>query len=201
MLALSQAQAALALKASNTKVTKEEVAALLAPVKGVTFAQLLTVTDVDTSKDHKGVHIQKVSSSNVQLFNNLQASTDVYANAVKRSGNKIEANDKADVAAFATGGNYFHHTACHSIAKHNTDDRHYLWAIYNGSQSMYFVNGAVADKQQVALYLTPSKARDLLAPKATVVNVTTGVEHSVVVRTVGLDSIVSLKAVGQTLAV
>jgi hypothetical protein len=201
MLTYSQAQAALALRANNTKVTKEDVAALLAPVRGVTFAQLLTVTDVDTSKVHKDVHIQKVSSSNVQLFNNLQASTDVYANAVKRSGNKIEANDKADVAAFATGSNYFTHTECHSIAKHKTDDRHYLWAIHNGSDSMYFVNGTVADKQQVALYLTPAKARDLLAPKATVVNVTTGVEHSVVVRTVGLDSIVSLKAVGQTLAV
>lgn len=188
---MQQAQiiSALALKAKNTSVTGAQVEQLLANVKGVTFAQITSVTDVKTSAKHKHVSIKKVTCANVQLFNNLK-DFDVYAKAVKRD---------AGVQDFVTSETWFEHTNCFSLVAHKTTGEQYLYAIYNSAKSAYIVDGVVADKQQVAQYLTASEAAKLT--QTSTYNVTNGVEHSVVVRVLKLASLVSISAMQQKITV
>lgn len=167
--------------------------------KSVTFAQIEYVTDVKTAAKHKDVKIRKQTSANVQLFANVQA--DVYANAVKRSAAKDATNDTADIAEFATSENYFKHTAeCYSIVEHRQNAKLYLYCIYNNAKSVYTINGEVASKAQVAEYLTPSAAKQLLEGNKSVHNVTNNITHDVTVRTISIDNIISIHAVGQQVA-
>lgn len=166
--------------------------------KSVTFAQVQYVTDVKTAAKHKDVTIKKQTSANVQLFANVQA--DVYANAVKRSAAKDATNDATNIAEFASSANYYEHTDCYSIVQHRQNAKLYLYCIYNNAKSVYTINGQVASKAEVAEYLTPSAAKALLEGNKSVHNVTNNITHNVIVRTIALDNIVSINAVGQQVA-
>lgn len=170
----------------------QQIAALLANCKGTTFAQLQYTTEVKTAAAHKGVNIVKNVCANVQLFTNINAFTSVYANAVKRS---------AGVQEFETQASYFTHNAnCYSLVQHNTNGKQYLYCIYNNVQSSsYYINGVAATKQEVAQYLTPSAAKQLLNNDRTTYNAKNDVTHSVTVRTIGLGNLTSIKANKQTL--
>lgn len=198
MLTLQNAQNALQLHSSNAQVTQQQIAALLNNVS-TTFAQITYVTKVATAAKFKHVNITKVTTANVQLFSNINAATSVFANAVKRSAAKIASNDANNVANFTAQANYFTHTNCYSIVKHNTNNNLYLYCIYNNASSLYFINNVLATKQQVAQYLTASAAAQLLNKDATVHNVTNNVTHTVVVRTIALSNIVSINAQQQQL--
>jgi phenylpyruvate tautomerase PptA (4-oxalocrotonate tautomerase family) len=195
----NEALQAIALHNSGTRITPQHVSNLLAQVRGVTFANITQVTKVALAAAHKAKVINKVTEASVQLFNNLNEFTSVYANAVKRTASKIANNDAAAVEAFEAQSNYFEHTDCYSVVKHKTQDKYYLYAIYNNAQSVYVCDGKQMTTAEVAQYMTPSGAKALLEPSATVLNVGTGVEHSVTVRTVGLENIVSIIAQKQLL--
>ena len=181
---------ALALKAKGTQITEADVRGILDDVRGVTFAQVVSVTDVKTAAAHKGVSIKKVTTANVQLFNNLK-SFDVFAKAVKRD---------AGVTDWVQGETWYEHTDCFSLVAHKETGEKYLYAIYNGAKSQLLVDGVMADKQTVAQYLTPSEAKKMLGD-GTTYNVTNGVEHSVIVRVLKLSSLVSIRAMGDTVTV
>ena len=183
---------------AQQSISEADVQTLLQNVHGTTFAQLVQVTPVGLAAAHKDKRIVKVTKANVQLFNNLQAFTNAYENAVKRTAAKISANDKQAVAAFESQGNWFEHdTQCYSIVRHNKDNsKVYLFAIYNKADSLYVEGNTVVSKQHVAQYMTASAAKELLAPSATVTNVTHGIEHKVHVRTTSLDNIATIKAMG-----
>lgn len=198
MLNLQIAQHALAKHASNAVITAQQVSNLLNNAS-TTFAQILYVTKVATAAKHKAVNIVKVTTANVQLFSNINALTSVYANAVKRSAAQFECNNANNVANFTAQQNYFTHTNCYSIVKHNTNNNLYLYCIYNNASSLYFINNVLATKQQVAQYLTASAAQQLLNTTATVHNVTNNVTHNVVVRTIALNNIVAINAMQQQL--
>jgi hypothetical protein len=200
MLNLQTAQHAIAQHAvaPHTTITAQQVANLLNNVS-TTFAQITYVTKVATAAAHKAVNITKVTTANVQLFSNINAATSVYANAVKRSAAKIATNSAEAVANFTAQQNYFTHTACYSVVKHNTNNNLYLYCIYNNASSLYFINNVLATKQQVAQYLTASAAAKLLNNTATVHNVTNNVTHNVVVRTIQLSNIVTINAMQQQL--
>lgn len=169
--------------------TAQQIQSLLAQ-RSVTFAQLDYTTQVKTAAAHKAVTIKKHTSANVQLFANIKAATNVYANAVKRS---------AGVEDFTTSATYYaHNPNCYSLVTHNTSGKEYLYCIYNNATSTYTIDGQAATKQQVAEYLTPSAAKQLLEPSATVHNVTNNVTHDVVVRTIALENINSVRAAKQT---
>ena len=86
--------------------------------------------------------------------------------------------------------------------QHKLDaQKYYLYAIYNTAESMYFINAQPATKQQVAALLTASAATKLLEGNATVHNVANNVTHTVQVRTIALQNIVSITAHSQTVAV
>ena len=200
MLNNTQAQAILAQHASAQIISAQQVQSLLANVS-VTFAQIAYVTQVATSAANKQHNVQKVTVANVQLFANINAATSVFANAVKRSAAQHSSNDESAVAAFAAQSNYFTHTQCYSIVQHKQTQAQYLYAIYNNAQSVYFINNAVANKQQVAALLTASAAAKLLQNSNTVYNATHNITHNVNVRTIALQNIVSIHANKQQLVV
>lgn len=201
MLTLVTAQQALQQHANNTQVAAQDVEALLQNVKGVTFANIAYVTDVKLAAAHKHNVVQKVTVANVQLFNNLQAFTDVYVNAVKRTAAQIASNNTQNIADFEKQDNYFTHTNCYSVVQHKTNNNKYLFAIFNNAQSMYFINAQQATKQQVAALMQPAAAKKLLEDNALVHNVANNITHSVQVRTIALQNIVSITAQKQTITV
>jgi hypothetical protein len=196
MLNNTQAQQALQLHANNNTITAQQVQALLAN-KSVQFAQIVYVSKVQTSAKNKDVNIVKVVSANVQLFANI-TNFNLYAEQVQRSANKL--NNTTDTE-FVAQSNYFTHTPCYSIVQHKTSNALYLYAIYNNASSLYFINGVVATKQQVAQYLTASASAKLLENSNTVHNVSNNVTHTVKVRTVALNNIVSISANKQQITV
>ena len=192
------AQNALQLNASNVKITEADVVNLLAN-KSVTFAQITTVTPVATAAKFKTVSIKKVVNANVQLFANIKDYS-LYATQVMRSANKLNAN--ANVTNFEVSDTWFTHTNCYSVVKHKTQNKFYLYAIFNSvTSSMYFINNVVATKEQVAQYLTASNVLKLFDTSGVTHNKTNNVTHNVVLRTVELNNIVSIKANKQFLTV
>lgn len=201
MLTLATAQQHLQAHANANTITAQQVAQLLQNVRGVTFANIAYVSKVATAAAHKLQNVQKVTVANVQLFNNLQAFTDVYTNAVKRTATQFADNNAADVQGFEKQDNYFTHTPCYSVVEHKTNGKEYLFAIYNSADSMLFINNVQATKQEVAALLTASAAKELLAGSNVVHNKANNVLHTVQVRTVALANIVSIAAAKQSLTV
>lgn len=202
MLTLQQAQAAITQRNSSNTVTPQQVEQLLASVRGVTLASIVTVTDVTgiaaANKAHK---VQKVTAASVQLFNNVN-DYDVYKKAVQRSANKIEDNDSTNVANFVVKEATFTHTNTFSLVQNKKDNtKFYLYAIYNSAQSMLFIDNTLATKQQVAALMQAAAAKKLLEENTVQHNVTNDVLHNVILRTIALDSIVQIKAQKQTLTV
>ena len=195
---------------ASWSVSQRDIEQLLATTRGTTFAGLVQVTPVKLAAAHKSKMIYKVTVANVQLFNNLNAFTNAYQNAVRRSAARLPSNDPAAVASFESQGNWFTHTEeCYSIVRHNTKPtQKYLFGIYNFGESMYVEAAAVAtplvdplrvvSKQHVAQYMTPAERDKLLNPPALVRNVANDIEHGVIVRTVALDNVVRLQVRGET---
>jgi hypothetical protein len=182
---------------TQQQLVAQQVQQMLANVS-TTFAQIVYTTKVATAAKHKHVNITKVTSANVQLFSNINAFTDVYANAVKRSAQHIQQAHNANVQAFTTQSNYFTHTNCYSIVEHKTNNNLYLYAIFNNAKSVYYIDNVVATKQQVAEYLTASAQQQLLSNNNIVHNVSNNVLHTVQVRTIALHNIDSITACKQT---
>jgi hypothetical protein len=200
MLTTQNALQALALHANNKTISANAIVNALNNAS-VTFASVQYVTPVATSAKHKNVVIQKVVQANVQLFCTLK-NFDVYTKAVQRSASKITANDSTNVEQFVAQSNYFEHNAnCFSLVQHKQNAKQYLYAIYNSAQSVYFVDGRVATKQQVAQYLTASASAKLLGNNNTTHNVTNNVTHDVKVRTIALENLVSIVVNKQQLTV
>ena len=168
--------------------------------KASTFAGIDYITKVQTAAKHKNLNIQKYTTANIQLFSNLKEATTVYTNAVKKAAGKIEENDATKVAEFTAQDNYFTHTDCFSLVTHKTNGKQYLYAFFNNAKSVYTINGKIADKAQVAEYLTPS-ARERLLGDGIIHNKANDVLHTVQVRTIALENIVELRTNGMTLKI
>ena len=159
--------------------------------KSVTFANLCYTTQVKTSAKNKALTVLKTTVANVQLFSNIKQATSVFKNAVQKNAN---------VANFVTQSNYFTHTNCYSIVKHNTNNNLYLYAIFNNVQSVvYTINNVVASKQQVANLLTASAKNKLLNSSNTTYNKKNDITHNIVVRTIKLSNINSITTNKQTI--
>ena len=197
----AQAAAAIAAHANNNTLTVQQLQNLLANVS-VTFAQITYVTQVQLAAAHKAQNIQKVTTANVMLCSNIKAHTQVYKRKVQRSAAKYAQNTAAAIAAFTAQQNYFTHTNTHSIVQHTQHaNKFYLYCFYNSASSVYMHNNAIVTKQHVAAYCTKSAAAALLQKDNTVTNVTHNIVHSVQVRTIALQNIVSIKARKQLLTV
>lgn len=166
-------------------MNKQSIINLLANVRGVTFANIEYETVVATAAAFNSVRVTKQVTANVQLFNNLKSFTSVYRNAVERdTGTKFELSES-----------FFEHTDCFSVVKHKVKNAYYLYCIYNSVQSTeYFINGAPATKGEVVAMMTPSAAAAANSEKTH--NVRNNVDHNVVVRTIGMDSLTKITACG-----
>lgn len=170
---------------SNSRIIESQIVDVLKNVRGTTFAEISFNTKVPTAAAHKGTIIEKRTVANVQLFNNLNAFTNAYAMAVKRS---------AGVDTFEPSENYFTHTDCYSIVEHKTNGKKYLFAIFNNAKSEYVIDGEPVKKEDVVKFLTPSSAEKFLKIDTSVHNVANNVTHDVQVRTISLDNITHMKA-------
>lgn len=192
-----QAQAALAL-AHTAELTPAQVADLLAGAS-VTFANVIYATQQQNAAEHKGVIIHKVTSANVMLCSNIRAHTSVYANRVRRSARGFDTNSTAAVEAFEPAAATFTHTDCYSIVQNiRVPSKHYLYAIFNNSQSIRLQAGCEVSREYAQQFLTPS-ARAAANSKVTH-NRTHNITHDVVVRTIALSNVVSIRARRQILA-
>jgi len=171
-------------------IDRNTVANLLANVKGTTFAQIVTDTEVKTSSANRHRTIRKLTTANVQLFNTIR-DFEIYAKAVRRS---------ADVNEFVQSENYFQHTDTWSIVEHKTNGKLYLYCVYNNAKSTFTIDGVSASREAVAELLTPSAAKSLLDTSGKVYNKTNDVEHDVIVRTIALDNVVSITTGKQTVS-
>ena len=199
-LTVAHAQQAMLLHSNNNVVNAQQVQTLLANAS-VTFAQVLYVTRVQTSAANKAQNVCKVTSANVMLCANINAQTQVYARAVRKSAAKFAQNNAANVQAFVAQQNYFVHTATHCIVQHAKHAAQlYLYCIYNNAQSMYMHNNVQISKAQAAAFCTASVAKTMLQNNV-VHNVTHNIVHNVRVRTITLSNIVQIKARKQVLSV
>jgi hypothetical protein len=163
---------------------------------GSTFAKIETITPVKTAAKYKDVKIEKTTIANVQLFGTLK-DLQVYQRAVIKSANKI---DNQAIESFEVSDNYFEHDSeCFSIVYHKTNGTAYLYAVYNNSKSSYTIDGKTATKSEVSEYLTPSERDKMLGDSSIVYNKTNDLLHSVIVRTIKLDNVISIKANKMTL--
>ena len=184
-------------------ITEAFVKQLLSTTNGATLASVILCTDVATAAAHKSITIKKVSKVSVMLYGNV-SSTEVYANAVKRSANAISANDSANVDAFVAQTTYYAHDAdCYSIAKHKQNGTVYLYSVVNNNadaDAYYFINNVLATKQEVAQYLTASNAKVLLEGRSNV-NKTFNIEHNVKPFVVKLANVMQINALKQSITV
>lgn len=184
-------------------ITPAFVKQMLANTNGATLASVILCTDVATAAAHKSVTIKKVSKTNVMLYGNV-SNTNIYAEAVKRSANKIATNDSANVEAFVTQATYYEHDEqCYSIATHKQNGTVYLYSVVNNNadaEAYYFINNALATKQEVAQYLTASNAKVLLEGRSNV-NKTFNIEHNVKPFVVKLQNVMQINAVKQSITV
>lgn len=175
-------------------------AALKAALKpGTNFARIEYVTELPLAAANKraGNVATKRVVANVQLFDTLK-DFNVYERAVKKNAAQHN-NNAADVDAFKTQSNYFEHTDCFSIVKHKQNGAEYLYAIFNSVQhTEYTLNGKTCTVNDIAELSTNSAAQKLLNPNNETHNKTYNVTHSIVVRTIKLDNIVSIKCNGMT---
>lgn len=170
-------------------ITAQDIVALLDPVKGTTFAQLVYDTEVKPAAANKHLSIRKLTTANVQLFANTKDFL-VFKRQVERS---------AGIEDYKLSDTWFHHTPCFSIVEHNTNGKQYLYAIMNNASSSFTVDGVAATRLQVADLLTPAAKRDLLNPQDEVYNKTNNVKHNVHPRVIELGNIKSIRAMKQEL--
>jgi hypothetical protein len=168
---------------------------------GVRFAQVSTVTPVATAAANKHIKITKATTANVALYATLK-DFEVYRKSVIRSAGKLDENDPEKVAAFETQDNWFTHDVpdCWALVHHKTKGTAYLNAVYNGAESVYYIDGIEATKEEVAEYLTPSAKESLLNPKEHVENKTYGIVHDVITRTISLENVKEIRANGHILS-
>lgn len=159
---------------------------------GCNFASVTYVTEVKTAAKYKTLSVTKMTKANVQLFSDVKANP--YVRAVERSVKNLS----GEAVDFTVSENWFEHTPeCYSIVKHSTKGDAYLYALFNNAKSVYFIDGVEATKDAVLELLTPSARK--AATETVTYNVTNDVEHTVIVRTIKLENIKSIKVGGQTL--
>ena len=172
----------------------ETVKALLN--NGSNIATITYKTDVKTSAKFKDTKIEKTSRASVMLFKSLSDYTDVYINAVKKTAGKIAENDSTKVESFEKSENYFSHDRdCHSIVYHKTNNKAYLYAIFNKTyETVYTIDSVEVDKSEILQYLTPSEVKKMLDSNSLTYNKTNDIIHNVIVRTISIDNILSINA-------
>lgn len=170
-------------------ITSNEVRQLLDTVRGTTFANIETDTEVKPAAANKQISIRKLTTANVQLFNGVK-DYEIFAKAVKRSAGTDE---------FVQSDNWFEHTDCWSIVRHPVKGTEYLYAVYNGAKSTFTIDGVPATREQVAALLTPSAAAKLMDDSGVVYNKRNDVEHDVIPRVIALENVKLIRTAGTDL--
>ena len=172
-----------------------ELIARLANVSGVRFAHIEYNSDIKTSAKYKDVKITKDVSANIQIFGSILDYTNVYKNAIIRSGKRIEENDISKLESFEVSDNYFYHpnNKAWSLVEHKTSHKQYIYCLFNSvSSTIYYVDGIQTEKENIFQYLTPSEVKKLTEGAETTYNKRNDVYHTLIPRTIKLENIKTL---------
>jgi hypothetical protein len=178
---------------------------ILEEVKGTTFANLVTVTDVaiQSAKNNpncEGVAIKKICQLTVIIANNLKETTNLYHNKVARTIEGIEPENFV-----FSGSNYTREQGdAYSVVSLKSDTtKKYLEAFPQKTQSVNYVmikGGAMVaiEKADLEKYLTKGEWAKLNVDKSVVYNATNDCTHSAIIRNYKLESIKEITTGGAT---
>ena len=180
-----------------SKINVTNIINALQNVTATTFATLTQASAVATSAQHKAQRIYKVTTQNVTLCNSASS---LYSNAVNKH---VVATQQAQ-SFTALASNYVMLNNSYSVCalKSNTN-KHYLRAVVNKCISVAYYcarTNTLLTKQQVAVYLTASAAKAMLAASTSNTVQHANITHNVTVRNFSLANIHSITVNKQVLS-
>ncbi len=179
---------------------QNQIIDVLENTRGSTIARLSSTTLIKPAAKFKTTVIEKTTVASVLLFGTVSAYKNAYKRRVKKTALLIDGNDKQAIESFELSDNWHVQAdTAYSIRKKKDDNgSRYLFPMFcKTGESSFTIDGKPATREQVAEYLTPSVARDLLDTGGIVENKKNGIKHSAIVRTIGMDNINWLKIKGQ----
>lgn len=184
------------------KTLENHITEILAATNGSTIVRLQYTTQVKPAAKHKAVEITKTTVASALLFGKVSAYANAYKRRVKKTAQLIEGNNQEAIDNFEVAQNW--HTAsdlAYSIRLHAGKGTKYLYPMFCGhSKTIFTINGKTATRLEVADYLTPSAARELLDTSGIVENKKNGIKHSAIVRTIGMENVNWVKIKGKLIA-
>lgn len=182
-----------AAKASGLVMTGDDIRTILTG-NGVTMAGVIFCTEITPAATHKHtVTMRKVTYASVQLFSRI-VDRELYTRQVLRSAG-IEPTSAA-IANWQKSPAWFEHTETYSLVRHPKTGTEYLYAVFNSARSECYLNGKGVTRQACAEFMTPSGAKALLDLSGVTYNASNDLEHKLVLRTITLENVVSLRAKG-----
>ena len=175
-------------------MNKQDFLNVMASTKGAAIASMVTDTAVGgVAAKYKAMSIRKVTTASIMLFNGLK-DADPYLNKIAKTSDSDNATD------FEKSETFFEHSQeCYSLVSHKKTGKLYLYALYNSAKSTYYIDGKQVNRDEVAIFLTPSAAKTLMDDSGKVYNLKNDVYHSAIIRTISLENVVKLTANGQTI--
>lgn len=180
---------------------ENQIVEILNTTNGSTIVRLQYTTEVKTAAKHKAVKIEKTTIASALLFGKVSAYKNAYKRRVQKTALEIEGNNQESIDNFQLSDNW--HIAseqAYSIRLHKEKGTKYLFPMFTGhSKTVFTIDGVPASREQVAAFLTPSAARDLLDTTGIVTNKKNGVKHRAIVRTIGMENVNWIKIKGKTI--
>ena len=163
--------------------------------RGTTMANIRYKTDIAVAAKFKHeVKIEKRTVASVRLFQGI-VDFEIYKKEVLKTAQMIEGQE--NVSDFIMSDTWFEHgdMDCFSLVSKKSDTTEkYLYFICNSAKSVYYINGELVTKGEIAQYLTPSKYKEIFENDGVVYNKRNGIMHLVNPRTLKLSNIFRLAA-------
>lgn len=162
---------------------------------GTTMANIRYKAEISVAAKFKNdIKIEKRTVASVTLFQSIK-DFEIYRKEVLRTANIIEGQE--GVTEFVVSDNWFTHddSDCFSVVSKKSDmSEQYLYFVANQAKSVYYINGELVAKGEIAQYLTPSKYKEMFENNGVVYNKRNNIMHLVNPRTLKLSNIFRLAA-------
>lgn len=126
--------------ADRQRVTAEKIEKLLNSRK-TAKVRLRAVTQQKLASAHRGMLIHRVCEYTMQLFTDSADAAKVY---------------NRNIASFESTEIHFNHSPCYCVAKHNAQQKDYLYGNILSASSAYVKNGQILSVDEVAPLCTRS---------------------------------------------
>jgi hypothetical protein len=178
---------------------ENQITETLNQTNGSTICRLQYTTTIKPAAKHKAVNIQKTTIASALLFGKVSAYANAYKRRVQKTALEIEGNNQEAIDNFEVSQNWHVPSErAYSIRLHTGKGTKYLYPMFCGhSKTVFTIDGNPATREQVAEFLTPSAAKDLMNTSGIVTNKKNGIKHRAIVRTIGIENIEWCKIKGK----